>query len=200
MYKEKHKPDKFVTLQGESVLFWKDDSTALMWRERPSGFISLFSLQSPHPLSLLSHLSPVPRPTLSFLHLRHLASSSNPGSRDLPGGPVVRTLPPNAGSAGLVPGQEMRPHTVWPKRKSQADSVAGAEFQSYSLPQPFLTPSLNYHFHLFPQLYYLNVGESWTSSVFPHCKPFHRTTWIPQHGHSGKMREGSWGLKDIQET
>ena len=105
-------------------------------------------------------LSPVPRPTLSFLHLRHLASSSNPGSRDLPGGPVVRTLPPNAGSAGLVPGQEMRPHTVWPKRKSQADSVAGAEFQSYSLPQPFLTPSLNYHFHLFPQIYYLNVGES----------------------------------------
>ena len=147
MYKEKHKPDKFVTLQGESVLFWKDDSTALMWRERPSGFTSLFSLQSRH-LSLLSHLSPVLGPTLSFLHLRHLASSSNPGSRDLPGGPVVGTLPPNAGSAGLVPGQEMRPHTVWPKRKSQADSVAGAEFQSYSLPQPFLAPSLNYHFHL----------------------------------------------------
>ena len=96
---------------------------------------------------------------LQMMSLRR-GLSSNPGSRDLPGGPVVSTLPPNAGGAGLVPGQEMRSHRVWPKRKSHADSVAGAELQSYSLPQPFLAPSLNYHFHLFPQIYYLNVRGS----------------------------------------
>lgn len=116
-------------------------------------------------LSLRSHLSPVLGPPLSFLHLRHLASSSNPGSRDLPGGPGIRTLPPNAGGAGLVPGQEMRSHTVWPKGEGHADTVPGAESQPYSLPQPFLAPSLNHHFHLFPQSYYLNVGGSWTPFV-----------------------------------
>lgn len=171
-------------------LYCFDATRMSIWFHQP--------LLSPVPssyLSLLSHLSPVLGPTLSFPHLRHLASSSNPGSRDLPGGPVVSTLPPNAGGAGLVPGQEMRSHRVWPKRKSHADSVAGAELQSYSLPQPFLAPSLNYHFHLFPQIYYLNVRGSWTSFVFPYCKPFHRTTWIPQHGHSRKMREGLLRVK-----
>ena len=39
-------------------------------------------------------------------------------NRDFPGGPVVRTLPSNAGVAGLIPGWGTKiPHALWPKRK-----------------------------------------------------------------------------------
>ena len=32
--------------------------------------------------------------------------------RDFPGGSVVKTLPSNAGGAGLIPGQGIRPHML----------------------------------------------------------------------------------------
>ena len=36
--------------------------------------------------------------------------------RDFPGGPVVKTLPSNAGGQGSIPGQGVKiPHTSWPK-------------------------------------------------------------------------------------
>ena len=39
------------------------------------------------------------------------------GSRDFPGGPVVNTLPSNAGGVGLIP--ELRSHNVsWPKNQN----------------------------------------------------------------------------------
>lgn len=163
MYKEKHKPKKCVTL------FWKDDSTALMWRECQSGFISV-SLQSPHPIfSLRSHLSLSwnsfvlsPSQTFSFF-LKSRQQGPPWWSR-------VRTLPPNAGGAGLVPGQEMRSHTVWPKKTTWY--WRGWESAALLTPQPFLAPSLNHHSHLFPQSYYLNVREV-ELLLFPYCKPFH---------------------------
>ena len=35
---------------------------------------------------------------------------------DFPGGPEVKTLPFNAGAAGLIPGQGAKmPHASWPK-------------------------------------------------------------------------------------
>ena len=38
---------------------------------------------------------------------------------DFPGGPVVKTLPSNAGAAGLIPVQEAKiPHASWPKKQS----------------------------------------------------------------------------------
>ena len=40
-------------------------------------------------------------------------------SRDFPGGPVVKTLPSNAGGAGSIPGQGAKiPHTLWPKNQN----------------------------------------------------------------------------------
>ena len=39
---------------------------------------------------------------------------------DFPGGPVVKTLPFNAGSVGSIPGWEAKtPHTSWPKNIKQ---------------------------------------------------------------------------------
>ena len=36
--------------------------------------------------------------------------------RDIPGGPVVKTSPSNAGGAGSIPGRGAKiPHTSWPK-------------------------------------------------------------------------------------
>ena len=38
---------------------------------------------------------------------------------DFPGGPVVKTLPSNAGSAGLIPGQGVKiPHASRPKNQN----------------------------------------------------------------------------------
>ena len=38
---------------------------------------------------------------------------------DFPGGPVVKTLPSNAGGAGSIPGQGAKiPHTLWPKNQN----------------------------------------------------------------------------------
>ena len=38
---------------------------------------------------------------------------------DLPGGPVVKTLPSNAGGAGLIPGQGAKiPHASGPKNQN----------------------------------------------------------------------------------
>ena len=38
---------------------------------------------------------------------------------DFPGGPVVKTLPSNAGGAGLIPGQGAKiPHALWPKHQN----------------------------------------------------------------------------------
>ena len=40
--------------------------------------------------------------------------------RDFPGGPVVKTLPPNAGDAGSIPGWEAKvPHASGPKSKTK---------------------------------------------------------------------------------
>ena len=39
---------------------------------------------------------------------------------DFPGGPVVKTLPFNAGSVGSIPGWEAKtPHSSWPKNIKQ---------------------------------------------------------------------------------
>ena len=39
--------------------------------------------------------------------------------RDFPGGPVVKTLPSNAGGAGSIPGQGAKlPHALWPKHQN----------------------------------------------------------------------------------
>ena len=41
-----------------------------------------------------------------------------PRGRDFSGGPVVKTSPSNAGSAGSIPSQEAKiPHFSWPKKK-----------------------------------------------------------------------------------
>ena len=41
------------------------------------------------------------------------------GYQDFPGGPVVKTLPSIAGSAGSIPGQEAKiPHALWPKNQN----------------------------------------------------------------------------------
>ena len=38
---------------------------------------------------------------------------------DFPGGPVVKTLPSNAGGVGLIPGQRNKlPHASWPKNQN----------------------------------------------------------------------------------
>ena len=38
---------------------------------------------------------------------------------DFPGGPVVKTLPSNAGGAGSIPGQGAKiPHASWPKNQN----------------------------------------------------------------------------------
>ena len=40
---------------------------------------------------------------------------------DSPGGPVVKTLPSNAGDVGSIPGQEAKvSHASWPKLKHKA--------------------------------------------------------------------------------
>lgn len=40
--------------------------------------------------------------------------------RDLPGRPVVKTLPLNAGEMGLIPGWGAEiPRALWPKKKKQ---------------------------------------------------------------------------------
>ena len=45
------------------------------------------------------------------------------GIEGLPGGPVVKTCAPNAGGAGLIPGQGAKIHPtccmVWPKKKKK---------------------------------------------------------------------------------
>ena len=39
--------------------------------------------------------------------------------RDFPGGPVVKTLPSNAGGAGPIPGWGAKiPHALWPKNQN----------------------------------------------------------------------------------
>ena len=39
--------------------------------------------------------------------------------RDLPGGPVVKTSPSNAGGAGSIPGRGAKiPHAPWPKNRN----------------------------------------------------------------------------------
>ena len=39
--------------------------------------------------------------------------------RDFPGDPVVKTSPPNAGSAGSIPDQRAKiPHVLWPKKQN----------------------------------------------------------------------------------
>ena len=39
--------------------------------------------------------------------------------RDFLGGPVLKTLPSNTGSASSIPGQGTRiPHTLWPKSQN----------------------------------------------------------------------------------
>ena len=41
------------------------------------------------------------------------------GVEGLPGGPVVKTLPPNVAGAGLIPGRGTRiPHTLGPKNQN----------------------------------------------------------------------------------
>ena len=39
--------------------------------------------------------------------------------RDFPGGPVVKTLPSNAGGAGSVPGRELRSHIPRGQKKNK---------------------------------------------------------------------------------
>ena len=42
------------------------------------------------------------------------------GSRDLPGGPVVRTSRADAGGVGSTPGQGAKiPHASWPKNQNR---------------------------------------------------------------------------------
>ena len=50
------------------------------------------------------------------IELRHL--------EDVPGGPVVKTLPSNAGGAGSIPGQgEKIPHASWPQNVKQKQHI-----------------------------------------------------------------------------
>ena len=38
-------------------------------------------------------------------------------AKTVPGGPVVKTLPSNAGGVGLIPGWGAKiPHALWPKK------------------------------------------------------------------------------------
>ena len=41
-------------------------------------------------------------------------------SWDFPGGPMVKTLPSNAGAVGLIPGWGAKiPHASWPKKPNK---------------------------------------------------------------------------------
>ena len=45
--------------------------------------------------------------------------NKNPTDGDFPGSPMVKTLPSNAGAAGLIPGQGTKiPHASWPKNQT----------------------------------------------------------------------------------
>ena len=53
-----------------------------------------------------------PQPTNPSSSSPHWTSPSNKNSRDFPGGPVVNSLPCNAGNTGSIPGRETKvPHT-----------------------------------------------------------------------------------------
>lgn len=84
-----------------------------------SGFISLFSLQSPHPyLSLRSHLSPVLGPPLSFSPSQTFSfflKSQAAGTSLVVQGLGLCLLMQEVQVWSLV--REMRSHTVWPKRR-----------------------------------------------------------------------------------
>ena len=44
--------------------------------------------------------------------------------RDFPGGPLVKTSPPNAGSAGSIPGWGAKiPQALWPKNQNRSNIV-----------------------------------------------------------------------------
>ena len=42
------------------------------------------------------------------------------GYRDIPSGPMIKTLPSNTGGAGLIPGQELNSHMPCSKKKTQS--------------------------------------------------------------------------------
>ena len=45
--------------------------------------------------------------------------NKNPAGDDFPGSPMVKTLPSNAGGAGLIPGQGTKiPHASWSKNQN----------------------------------------------------------------------------------
>ena len=46
--------------------------------------------------------------------------------RGIPGSPVVKTSPSNAGGAGSIPGRGAKfPHASWPKRKHKTEAILG---------------------------------------------------------------------------
>ena len=51
--------------------------------------------------------------------------NKNPTDGDFPGSPMVKTLPSNAGAAGLIPGQGTKiPHASWLKKKTKQKTEA----------------------------------------------------------------------------
>ena len=46
---------------------------------------------------------------------------------DFPGGPVVKTLPSNAGGVGSIPGHAAKvPYALWPKNQNRNNIVTNA--------------------------------------------------------------------------
>ena len=51
---------------------------------------------------------------------------------DSPGGPVVKSLPPNVGDAGLIPGWGTEiSHASWPKNQNIKQKQYGNKFNKY---------------------------------------------------------------------
>ena len=63
--------------------------------------------------------------------------------RDLPGGPVVKTLPFNAGGVGSTPGQGAKiQHALWPKKQNTEQKQCchrfNKDFKNGPHPQKYL--------------------------------------------------------------
>ena len=95
------------TMQNESRMELAHAVSGLMGEERELRELQSFIVGSKHACSLLQ------RETLSF------SSKVVQVFWDFPGGSVVRTLPSNAGVAGLIPGWGAKiPRALWPKNQT----------------------------------------------------------------------------------
>ena len=93
------------------------DVCGCFWHPSPALLPPLQGLS----IAMLQTLAP--RGAFLHCHFFHpdlfFFSQLNANLRDLPGGPVVKTSPSNAGGAGSIPGRGAKiPHASWPKNQN----------------------------------------------------------------------------------